>query len=88
MRQGDAVLVRVVDGIVTVDVRGAIVGFHLAAARILGHSAAGAHGQNVSVLLPDPHRTQYGRDFAAYLHHGRSEVIGATREVEGLRRNG
>ncbi len=83
-----AIVDTVSDGVISIDEAGHIRTFNLAAARIFGYSADEVVGHNVSLLMPDPYRSEHD----SYLHHfiatGEARVIGPGREVVGRRKDG
>jgi PAS domain S-box-containing protein len=83
-----SVVDHVVDGIITIDERGIIETWNPAAARIFGYSAGEVLGQNVKILMPEPHHGQHDDYLAAYLRTGEAKVIGIGREVVGRRKDG
>ncbi len=78
----------IIDGIVTIDASGVILSVNAAAARIFGHEELEMIGRNVSMLMPEPHRSGHDRYLANYLTTGIPKFMGAVREVKGRRRNG
>ena len=82
------VLDTVVDGIIIIDEKGSIESVNPAAERIFGYPQQAVIGQNVSMLMPEPYRSQYESYLARYLHSGESHIIGTNLEVSGRRRDG
>jgi len=83
-----AVIETVVDGIITINAGGIIASFNPAAERIFGYRADEIIGQNISVLTPEPHRSNHDEYLAHYLTTGERKIIGIGREVEGVRKDG
>ncbi len=77
-----------VDGFITVDEAGRIESLNPATERMFGYAAAEIVGENVSILMPSPHREQHDGYMRRYLETGRQKVIGVGREVEGRRKDG
>ena len=75
-------------GIISIDTRGNIQSFNLAAQKIFGYSEAEVLGRNVSLLMPPPYRDQHDGHIARYLQTGQAHVIGKTQELHGRRKNG
>ena len=83
-----AILETAVEGIITIDERGIVESFNLAAERIFGFKAAEVIGENISVLMPSPHHEQHDSYLANYRHTGHAKIIGIGREVSGRRKDG
>jgi PAS domain S-box-containing protein len=83
-----AVVDTAVDGIITIDASGRIESFNPAAARLFGYTAAEVLGRNVSMLMPEPDRSQHDGYLHRYLASGEPHVIGVGREVTAQRKNG
>ena len=76
------------EGIVSIDTKGLILSFNRAAQKIFGYSEQEIIGKNVSVLMPQPHRDRHDEYISRYLQTGLSHVIGTSRELQGLRKDG
>lgn len=76
------------EGIVSIDTRGNIQSFNLAAQKIFGYSEAEVVGRNASMLMPGPHRDRHDGYIARYLQTGEAHAIGKTRELQGRRKDG
>jgi diguanylate cyclase (GGDEF)-like protein/PAS domain S-box-containing protein len=76
------------EGIVSIDTKGKMLSFNRAAQTIFGYSEEEVIGQNVSMLMPPPHRDSHDEYLAHYLQTGEAHVIGKTRELQGRRKNG
>src|SRR5690606_1684890 len=87
-KQMRAVVDNILDAIVTIDAYGHIESFNPAAERIFAYSASEVLGKNVSMLMPEPHRSHHDEYIANYLKTHQAKVIGASRELEGRRSNG
>ena len=83
-----AVLTTMADGHVLIDSSGSIISFNPAAENMYGHRAAEVIGENVSLLAAEPHRSEHEAYVARYLETGESRIMGTSREVIGVRKNG
>lgn len=77
-----------VDGIIVIGANGLIAAFNPAAERLFGYGEQEVIGQNVSILIPSPHREAHDSYLARYLETGVQKIIGIGREVTGRRRDG
>jgi PAS domain S-box-containing protein len=84
----NAVMDAVVDAIVTIDAKGAILSFNPAAETIFGIPAREALGQNVNMLMPPGLATQHQSYLNRFLATGQRHIIGLKREVMGRRKDG
>jgi len=55
---------------------------------VFGYSADEVVGKNVSMLMPEPDRNKHNGYLRSYVYGGPAKIIGAGREVTGLRKNG
>lgn len=78
----------VLDGVIRIDHRGIITAVNRAALTLFGYTADELQGQNVSILIPEPHRQRHDDYIQNYLRTGQARIIGFGREVEGQRRDG
>jgi two-component system sensor kinase FixL len=83
-----AIVDAAVDGIIVIDARGRIEAFNAAAQRMFGFSESEMLGQNVSVLMPEPMRSEHDGYIGHYLQTGEKRIIGIGRAVNGMRRDG
>ena len=83
-----AILDNAIDGIITISSRGIIESFNPAAVRIFGFSENEARGKNVSILMPEPWKSEHDQYLKSYLNTGKAKIIGTGREVIGRRKDG
>ncbi|MFS8036193.1 sensor histidine kinase [Xanthobacter sp. AM11] len=83
-----SILDTVPDAMVVIDERGIMRSFSATAERLFGYTAAEAIGQNVSVLMPQPHRQAHDGYILRYLTTGERRIIGIGRVVVGERKDG
>ncbi|MEX1362103.1 MAG: PAS domain S-box protein, partial [Nannocystaceae bacterium] len=77
-----------VDGMVVIDPAGIIMSVNPAVERLFGWEPDDLVGQNVSVLMPEPHRQAHDGYLRRYLDSGERRIIGIGREMEAQRRDG
>ena len=83
-----AVLDTAVDGIITIDERGQILAVNPSVERLFGWGSAELLGQNIRMLMPEPHRSQHDGYLSHFKETGDARIIGVGREVEGLHKDG
>ncbi|MDP2811298.1 MAG: SpoIIE family protein phosphatase [Rhodocyclaceae bacterium] len=84
------VLDNIVDGIVTIDDRGIMISVNPAVPNIFGYEQVEELvGQNVSMLMPEPHRSAHDGYLSAYLRGGMPNIVGLGQvRFSGQRKNG
>ncbi len=83
-----AILDNIVDGIITIDANGIIQSLNPAATQIFAYTEDEVLAQNVSMLMPSPHREAHDSYLRNYQSTGVARIIGIGREVEGRRKDG
>ena len=76
------------DAAIVIDQSGRIVSFNSAATRQFGYAESEALGHNVSMLMPEPHRSRHDDYLKHYLDTGEKRIIGVDRVVAGRRKDG
>lgn len=76
------------DGIITIDRDGIVLAFNSAAEAMFGYDRTEVVGENVSMLMPQPHRSRHDDYLRRYLETGEAHIIGLGREVEAVRKDG
>ena len=76
------------DAIITIDARGIVQSFSIAAEKLFGYSAGEVIGRNINMLMPSPYREQHDGYLERYLSTGEKHIIGIGREVEARKKDG
>ena len=82
------VLDHVFDAVIMSLTDGRIASFNRAATRIFGYTHADVMGQNVTLLMPEPHCTHHDQHIRHFLDWGENIPSSRTRELVGKRKNG
>ncbi|MGD8992450.1 MAG: PAS domain S-box protein, partial [Desulfobacterales bacterium] len=83
-----AIVDHAADGIITINEQRIIEEFNPAAERIFGYKAAEIIGQNVNMLMPEPHHSRHDRYVQNYLDTGKAKILGDAREMTARRKDG
>jgi len=83
-----AILDNALEAIITIDDRGRIESFNPAAERLFGYTAAEAVGRNVSLLMPEPMRSEHDGYMRRYRDTGTARILGRERETTGQDKSG
>jgi two-component system, LuxR family, sensor kinase FixL len=84
----DAILNTAVDAIITIDERGTILHANRAVEKMFGFAPQYLAGKNVSVLMPEPNRSQHDGYIKKYQETGKRNIIGIGRQVLGQKSDG
>ncbi|MDH5395995.1 MAG: PAS domain S-box protein, partial [Gammaproteobacteria bacterium] len=84
----ETVIENVVDGIITIDMKGIVLSYNRSAETIFGYSREEIIGQNISKLMTDVDFRQHDQYLEKYINSPDVKVIGISREIKGLRKNG
>lgn len=76
-----------IDGIITIDEHGICKSFNQAASGIFGYNAEEVIGKNISMLMPEPYKSEHDRYIKNYISTGIARIVGNTREAVGLRKD-
>jgi two-component system sensor kinase FixL len=83
-----AVLDTIQDAVVGIDTGGSITLFNRTAESIFGYRVDDVLGRNVSMLMPEPYRSEHDSYLSAYRRTGVRNAIGRIRAVHAQRSNG
>nr|WP_198292272.1 PAS domain S-box protein [Aromatoleum toluclasticum] len=83
-----AVVDNLLECVIRIDNRGIVRSANPAVERILGYRSEEVIGQNVSTLMPEPHRSRHDEYLDRYRRTGEAHIIGIGREVEGRHKDG
>ena len=81
-------IANVVDAIIIINGRGLIETFNHAAERTFGYREEEVLGRNLSMLMPEPHRTAHDGHLDAYERRGEGRSLEQNRELQAVRRSG
>lgn len=83
-----ALLDAAVEGIVAIDAAGRIELFNRGAQEMFGYEPSEVIGRDVSMLMPEPFRSEHGGYLENYAKTGRAKIIGIGREAIAVRKDG
>lgn len=84
----DAIMDAFIEAIIVMDTDGSIERFNKAAENMFGYPASEAIGQDISILMPDPDRSNHNRYVDRYLATREARIIGIGREMTARRKDG
>lgn len=82
------VLDSVVDAIITIDSQGVIQSVNASTLKLFGYSGSELVGQSITMLMPEPHRSEHQHYIDHFLASRQAKVIGIGRELTATRRDG
>lgn len=83
-----AVIHNISQGIISINTQGIIENANPAVEAVFGYKPEELIGLNISLLMPEPYRSEHDAYLAHYIKTGKSSVIGRYREVTGLHKQG
>lgn len=83
-----AILHTAADPIVIINTEGEILHVNTATVDLFGYDYESMIGQNVTMLMPEPYRSEHGGYLARYLTEGDPRIIGIGREVVAQKADG
>ncbi|KAF5270954.1 hypothetical protein FQR65_LT17736 [Abscondita terminalis] len=83
-----AIIDHAIDGIITIDNKGIVERINPAASSLFGYSPEEVIGHNISILMPEPDRSNHDSYIHNYKETGQKKIIGIGREVLGRRKDG
>lgn len=84
----NAIFEHVAEGIIVIDDKGVIESLNSAAKEMFGYTKEEVVGKNVSMLMPEPYRSEHDSYMERYKQTRVPHIIGIGREVVGLKKNG
>ncbi|VTQ00815.1 PAS domain-containing sensor histidine kinase [Sphingobacterium daejeonense] len=84
----EAIIENAIDGIITIDNHGIVESINPAALELFGYEAEEVVGKNISVLMPEPDRSNHDRYISNYEETGRKRIIGIVERSEDLKKDG
>lgn len=84
----ESILDNAAEGIITIDEFGVVETFNSAAQLLFGYATDEVVGSNVSMLIPEPHRSRHDNYLATYNQDVNKSIVGIVREVMAQRKNG
>ncbi len=76
------------DAIITIDGKGGITSFNPSAQEMFGYSENEVMNENISIIVPSPHRTMHDDYINRYISTQEPHIIGTPRELEAQRKDG
>lgn len=88
-RRAGAISDNLIDGVITIDDSGLMQSCNPAVENMFGYTLDEMIGRNVSMLMPEPYRSEHDGYLAHYVKGGQPRILGVgQRELKGRRKNG
>lgn len=88
-QRASAISDNLVDGVITIDDSGLIQSCNPAVENMFGYAQDEMLGQNVSMLMPEPYRSEHDGYLTRYVKGGQPRILGVgQRELRGRRKDG
>ena len=76
------------DGVVTINQHGVVLSVNQAFEKMFGYFSEEIVGRKITTIIPDDQISAHERSFAEYLKTGHRGIIGLSRELEAVKRDG
>jgi PAS domain S-box-containing protein len=83
-----AIVENAIDGIITIDDRGLIESINPSGCKLFGYELEEVKGKNISMLMPEPYKSQHDEYLNRYQATNDPHIIGIGREVTGQKKKG
>ena len=83
-----AIVENAIDGIITIDDLGRIESVNPSGCKLFGYELHEVKGKNISVLMPEPYKSQHDNYLHRYKKTHEAHIIGIGREVQGKKKSG
>lgn len=82
------ILISAIDGIVSIDKNGIIISFNPAATKMFGYSEKEALGQNVKIIMPEPHKSKHDSYIRKNVAGSPARIMGQVVRQQAQKRSG
>src|SRR5690606_20923811 len=76
------------EGIITIDENGIVESINPGALKLFGYNSGEVIGNNISMLMPEPYRSQHDHYIQRYLNTGQKKIIGIGRDIIAQKKDG
>jgi PAS domain S-box-containing protein len=83
-----SIIENALDAIITINSSGIIQSANPVVQNIFGYQVSELIGKNIKLLMPEPYQSEHNGYLEKYMDTGVASIMGLTRELEGLRKNG